>query len=1773
MENGAYLLATCFESIISIFGMALPQVEGDFTKLVANRPNVFLSKKGSANLLVTDSSKVSWVCLLQFPCAKRYPGLSISQFAYTGSNSLLISIGTEIHIYSCMVRGSKLEAFTPSQTGKRAVSKTPSRVFRQRENLEGSGKLSDSDIINLLDFAHARNTPLPQYHPKILLELMNSGKLHAVRAILVNLVKYLLLYESRQTSSEDEGESSFAYGSKDHDNGGSSKRKRMLSVSSDGQLRRSHHLGSKIEVETIPSLSLSKLGIFGTSSASTGEQESTRRDLTERGVEESTEGLDEDDLFTLTATPKEEDFSFSFNEDGEKELDFSDINPATSDLTPEMSAKLTRILQCAQLADLSDLEQVRLMAIAETVANTRMAFDRQLASSVAGGSAPTSMSDPVAPVLGFTAGAGYASTSLAQGVGGGEAMDDCGIRYLLALKNYLSLSESLPSGVRPGRLSPADFIWAFHSDAEMELLAALPCVQRDDLRWSELRNAGVGWWLRSLDTLRRLMERLAKTQFMAKQDPLDSSLLYLAMKKKSLLKGLFRTVGDSRMTKFFAEDFTTERWKRAALKNAFALLSKQRFEHAAAFFLLGGKVWDACEVCISRMGDLQLALVITRLYEGDGGPVYEKILKKTILGISDAAAPTGGRMDRERKQGYVARPNSDPFLRSIACWLLQDYSAALETLLRSEYATDGDTEGPFKPLDPAIFNFYFFLRSQPLLIRRNQHDYRSLRKKSHSLLPSMSVHHDRYSSRSQPISSVGDEPLTALERNLLFGTAYHHLNHGCPLLALDVLAKLPKSSSLGADLNQDERSRSDPTKGGLRAEEAKMGKKRKKIDPTASLTGMIQSGTLREFDYAPKSKGIRTDSVAEEEEEEEEEDWSKPVTLRNETIDDMDWSQPAAPIGRTGNEEDGEIDWSKPITAHMLTGPQNEGEGGDDIDWSQPVSSQFESKRSPSLSPPHFDGQGAFSPPSESAVLEGSEESDGISSYPTLTTLSSQGLFVLSLAEQLQYNACLSILTEELITIHLPPCCDFLWEKGGRAALPLLPLAKSQEEKQLASHCRENAFEKTVLKLRGMLVVWLRREMGIVKEICGFDSGRDDLEESSEDYVPAGYDLLTTLMNYTSLHAGTTPSLITIKLELMHLMNTLLPWSTQLTRTETNVDGETGSTSLVAPPLGGNFPTCAVDPSQLPILTSCSLPAKHLTNLALHLRLMSASVIEVLANHTCPPISSTPLPHVSKVFELCCAISNSITVCLTPINITEIASDFLLSPPDHKSGRSSSFASSEAFELPTTPNTKASKWPGVSRWPKALQSDEGKDPTPMSLILAECCIAMYVGLLSVAWSRHSIGDLLLLLKNCPSQEFWYLAFGGGVDVKRSEEKQQKGGVGGERSVFMKKVDTMKKMLQKVVLKSGEAAGHGLFVAPKRTLLQLFLDSPTDDRSESNQAITFTTHRTLSNASTIAPEFKEDEEEEEEEEYFMGDPYMEEGPSFRLGSVSKEDDIRDPKNPDSFPWCLMNLCITKLVQEGVRKILTTAGLEVLELVTASPLLYSTLKVLDEWESIFARRLDALEMLPEELFTRDDEDTGALFVGVGPAVMRHKFILEPENSPFLGQRAAAKEARQLWEFLVHREECREIFIHHIFSSKGGTGESGAHVGPSSRSLFKAPDSVIWSFCIHPAAQWNPTIMAVALPREIIEIEIPDVAGLDSVPYGDEMSDTMSVGPGTVPKRSHSVAFTGAGDFILVQPAPYPTSSTEANTALKRYSSSGGLHSQTGTHSSIVSHVTLT
>lgn len=58
---------------------------------------------------------------------------------------------------------------------------------------------------------------------------------------------------------------------------------------------------------------------------------------------------------------------------------------------------------------------------------------------------------------------------------------------------------------------------------------------------------------------------------------------------------LSRSQKNAKMTAFFRNNFSEDRWRKAALKNAFSLLGKQRFQHSAAFFLLAGSLKDAVE--------------------------------------------------------------------------------------------------------------------------------------------------------------------------------------------------------------------------------------------------------------------------------------------------------------------------------------------------------------------------------------------------------------------------------------------------------------------------------------------------------------------------------------------------------------------------------------------------------------------------------------------------------------------------------------------------------------------------------------------------------------------------------------------------------------------------------------------------------------------------------------------------------------------------------------------------------------------------------------------------------------------------------------------------------------------------------------------------------------------------------------------------------------------------------------------------------------------------
>lgn len=838
-----------------------------------------------------------------------------------------------------------------------------------------------------------------------------------------------------------------------------------------------------------------------------------------------------------------------------------------------------------------------------------------------------------------------------------------------------------------------------------------------------------------------------------------------------------RTANDQKMAQFFSNNFSQDRWRKAALKNAFVLMSKQRFEHAAAFFLLAGQVWDAVKVCVERIQDLQLALVIVRLHEGDGSPLYERLLKRFVLNI-DSQSETSS---------YLDEPSPDPFLRSIALWLLRDYIGSLQTLLVEQRLTS-------TPTNSSIFNFYFFLRSHPLLLR-SKHPV----KRGRTITPSPSVasfstqfHHQNQ------LSGVGDDPLTPTERNLVFNTAYYYLNSGSPLLSLIVLSRLPKCEDLG------------------KAEETKEVGKSLKDRYTAqrsisgdSVSGMIASGTL---------KGDFSGSVKKEEES----DWSQPATFQVGTptkeVDEFDWSKPASTqLGVIKEAE--EVDWSQPVSKQT-------GEGGeDDFDWSQPVSSQVGGELD-------MDEPDWLSHDKEMADEEQKQDEEGGTNGSeenreegdvVCKSLTPRGYFVISLAEQLQYNALLSILTEELTTIHLPACSSYLWDmSGGSDALPLLPVEKlnvsEDQGKSMAEWFGDEPFTQVLVSLQGTLVEWLRSEIMLVKEVCRIEIGVGTTSKSSEAASHSGYDILATLTNYMALHAGTLPSMVVVKMELMHLMNTLLPWSVGLSRPMEDSEGQ--------------MTTCAINPIQVPLLTSSALPAKHPLNLALHLRLLSSSIFDILSHHSTPPTSNCPIEHIDRVFDLCCSLSHCIFLCLSPMRLQSIdgASSRASSRPESTGvtrQRTSSFTNVlDYLSTLDTPNTKPSKWPGLDDWPNSLLSDDGKEASPLCLLLSECLSVVYIGLLAVGWSRHSIYDLLLVVANVPTPEIWAALFGGGVVLHQHE------GEGGAQRRAANWVNSMKnllkqsssseKLLRQNSVGKERRGGHqpsvGLFAAPKKSFL-------------------------------------------------------------------------------------------------------------------------------------------------------------------------------------------------------------------------------------------------------------------------------------------------------------------------------------------------------------------
>ncbi|KAJ7071176.1 RAVE protein 1 C terminal-domain-containing protein [Mycena amicta] len=262
-----------------------------------------------------------------------------------------------------------------------------------------------------------------------------------------------------------------------------------------------------------------------------------------------------------------------------------------------------------------------------------------------------------------------------------RALDANGLRYLISMRSFYILNHraSAPSSPqshntiprqtgRRERLRYRDMIWAFHSESQDLLLAASTAACGGKMCWVDARALGVSIWLNSLDSLKSQLDVIARNEFMAgdARDPVACSLYYFALGKVKLVHGLWRQSAwhkeQGLMLNFLANDFSQPRWRTAALKNAFALLSKRRFEYAAAFFLLGGALQDAVNVCLKQLNDFQLAAALARVVEqSNDGPVLLRILNNTVL-------PTAFR-------------EGNRWLASWAFWLLHRRDLAVRILV------------------------------------------------------------------------------------------------------------------------------------------------------------------------------------------------------------------------------------------------------------------------------------------------------------------------------------------------------------------------------------------------------------------------------------------------------------------------------------------------------------------------------------------------------------------------------------------------------------------------------------------------------------------------------------------------------------------------------------------------------------------------------------------------------------------------------------------------------------------------------------------------------------------------------------------------------------------------------------------------------------------------------------------------------------------------------------------------------------------------------------
>ncbi|KAL7392287.1 hypothetical protein ABVT39_022451 [Epinephelus coioides] len=1411
----------------------------------------------------------------------------------------------------------------PKRALTRSMMSLAQKLSGKRTAYDLPVEMEDS---GLFEAAHQLFPTLPQYHPVQLLELMDLGKVHRAKAILSHLVKCIAgeIVTLKDNTINPE------------------KRLRSRTISAGGSTARDRKMFSKAEKSTTDYTEISSippLPLYALLAAD--EDTSPKPDKVGSVSGDSGHGSTRADVYDeLFHTPSIADLDpldDDQEETGNKVIDLSQYSPTY--FGPEHAQVLSSHLLHSSLPGLTRMEQMSLMALADTIATT--------------------------------------STDLTDSQGkskGGETLDECGLKFLLAVRLHTFLSTSLPPAhraqlLRQG-LSTCHYAWAFHSEAEEELLNMLPALQKGEPTWPELRSMGVGWWLRSTNKLRRCIEKVAKASLQRNNDPLDAAIFYLALKKKAVVWGLYRSQKNAKMTEFFRNNFSEDRWRKAALKNAFSLLGKQRFQHSAAFFLLAGSLKDAVEVCIEKMQDLQLALVISRLYESEfeTSSTYKKILQRHVLG-----------------QDKQIHAHQDPFLRSMAHWVLEDYSRALDTLLEqpanstSSRSTESkcDTGSSYvSACNPEVFNFYTYLRTHPLLLRRH---FGSSDKAKVGL-----------TAEGRRADSISLE-----ERRLFFTAAYAHLQAGCPMLSLEVLSKMPKVRKHSKPSNQDG------------------------MGIAAELSVGSKTGQTSDPDWSqPALNGYESDG-------------NSLSNSHSDSVLSFDWSQPSLQLP----DEQLELKWDSEKEEEEDDEEEEEAKNG-------------KSGRAADSNSVFQDTQDAMSPLMETVTGEDSEDcNDFIAPSDDI------------LAAQLKFTACLKIMTNELRTLSTGYELD-----GG--------------------------------KLRYQLYQWLEREVVALQCCCSYrpclpelsvqgdapvsglveeeqpGSPRGDSQRRRRHWLQSNQPLLRMFLSYCSLHGSHGGGLASVRMELILLLQ------------ESHQDDSI---------LSAVTPCC--QPTSIPLLMACTANVKTVVaNPIVYLTNLAHDILQTINSLDSPPHPDVVNNEIYVMHTLAASLSASIYQCLcdghtqSHVNhFTGIVYQSVLLSQKHP-------VKTVSMDESVQPNTSPAQWPGIASLIRMLSSAGEESQPGLAVLLCEILTAVFLSLFVHGMATHSSNELFRIVAHPLNSKLWVTVFGGGARTpviekpnspiratppaspSGTERKSRRFRLLSSRSGSkdesgLEREGPLSPKHGPVVEQEATSVFKERFVPPELSIWDYFITKPSLPPSENR--IEYDSEESQGS---------EDEEEDDSEYEDVFDPSSPQ---------------REHSNHNSYSWCLMRLAMVQLVLVNLKSFYPMAGYDLLDLPVGSPLCHAVLKTLQRWEQVLQKRLEIFGGPPSKYIATplQDETTAP-----GPALLRHKALFEPSNTPFRTSHHSALPVKRLWQFLVKQEEVQETFIRNIFTKKRDPNETESDLGSpggKARIIHKESD-IITAFAINKA---NRNCLVMASTHDIQELDVSSILATQILTWIDD------------------------------------------------------------------------